>query len=94
MPQVNEDGTITIPVEIVKNMGARPGESIVFEEWLDPEHPSDRPLDEARTIEVSIMRRIDWDAELENRANPLRGSDVISDLLDEEPDLYTSDYIR
>jgi len=64
MPQINSDGTITIPQEIVKNMGGTAGQEIVFEEWLD--------IDEDFTTEVSVMLRSEWDKQLENRALPLK----------------------
>lgn len=66
MPHINPDGTITIPVDIVKNMGGTPGESLVFEEWLDPSTNYDT------TIEVSIMRESVWKEQLESRAKELR----------------------
>ena len=71
MPQINSDGTITIPIEVVKNMEGNPGDDLVFEEWLEPDYPS-KPIEETKTLEVSVMLRSEWDKSLKNRALPLR----------------------
>ncbi|MCK9458737.1 MAG: AbrB/MazE/SpoVT family DNA-binding domain-containing protein [Proteobacteria bacterium] len=71
MPQINSDGTITIPKEIVKNMEGKPGDNLVFEEWLEPDHPN-KPIEDSKTFEVSVMLRSEWDKSQENRALPLR----------------------
>ena len=65
MPHINPDGTITIPADIVKNMGGTPRESLVFEEWLDPGTNYDT------TIEISVMRESIWKKQFESRAKEL-----------------------
>jgi len=72
MPQINSDGTITIPADIVKNMDGSAGQEVVFEEWLEPYIGPDKVIDVLKTLEVSVMLRSEWDKELENRAQPLR----------------------
>lgn len=73
MPQINSDGTITIPIGIVRNMEGKPGDEIVFEEWLEPYIiNSDKSINALKTLEVSVMLRSEWDKELENKALPLR----------------------
>jgi hypothetical protein len=72
MPQINEDGTITIPVEIVRNMGGVPGQEVVLEEWLDPDGWPVEPIEEAKTLEVSVILKTEWDRGLKDRAQPLR----------------------
>jgi hypothetical protein len=71
MPQINADGTITIPADIVKNMGGTAGQEVVFEEWLEPDYPS-KPIEDTKTLEISVMLRSEWDKRLEERAQPLR----------------------
>jgi bifunctional DNA-binding transcriptional regulator/antitoxin component of YhaV-PrlF toxin-antitoxin module len=70
VPKINSDGTINIPAEIVKNMKGSPGDEIVFEEWLETD--SDAPIEDLRTLEVSVMLRSEWDKTLEDRAQPLK----------------------
>jgi hypothetical protein len=75
MPQINSDNTITIPANIVKNMGGSPGDEIVFEEWLDPDGWILDPIEDTDTIEVSVMLRSEWERTLEDRAQPLKKPD-------------------
>jgi len=70
MPQINSDGTITIPAEIVRNMEGSPGDEIVFEEWLESD--SDKSIEDSKTTEVSVILRFEWERTLEDRAQPLR----------------------
>lgn len=62
--KINEDGTITIPKDMVERMGGKPGDKIVTAESLYLSEEKMNIKECSRTFSIEVLLRKTWEKEM------------------------------
>lgn len=72
MYKINPDGTITIPANVVKDLGGNPGDKIIFESVLEAPKSKKTLIKNLNFISINVLLESIWRENLVERAEVLQ----------------------